>query len=107
MTGELTLGVAAVLAAAETLAGDSSASPEERQAFMSILTRHSKRLSELTSDLLELSRIQGGGRLHAEPIDPRCSCHTPAIQSGWRISGHDVRELPARRSASWRARAST
>jgi hypothetical protein len=34
-----------------------------------------------------------------------CSCHTPTILSGWRISGHDARELPARRSASWQSRA--
>ncbi len=66
---ELRTPVAAIVGAADTLADGAIDDPEARGQFVDILQRHAKRLSELTADLLDLARLEGGYRPRAEIVD--------------------------------------
>lgn len=65
---ELRTPVAAIVAAAETLACGAAADPEARNTFINILLRHAQRLSRLTNDLLDLSRLEAGFRPRVETL---------------------------------------
>jgi two-component system phosphate regulon sensor histidine kinase PhoR len=73
---ELRTPVAAVVAAAETLAGGAGDEPEARATFVDILLRHAHRLSRLTSDLLDLSRLEAGWQPKVEAVEVRASANT-------------------------------
>jgi two-component system phosphate regulon sensor histidine kinase PhoR len=65
---ELRTPVAAIVAAAETLAGGAAEDPEARASFIDILLRHAHRLARLTQDLLDLSRLEAGYRPRVETV---------------------------------------
>ncbi|MSP59474.1 MAG: HAMP domain-containing histidine kinase [Myxococcales bacterium] len=65
---ELRTPVAAVLAAADTLQAGAGDDPEARDSFLAILVRHAHRLSRLTGDLLDLSRLEAGYRPRIEAV---------------------------------------
>jgi two-component system phosphate regulon sensor histidine kinase PhoR len=55
---ELRTPIAAISAAAETLLSGALADPAASRSFVGIVARHAERLSRLTQDLLDLSRIE-------------------------------------------------
>jgi len=55
---ELRTPISAIRAAAETLQGGALAEPASAATFVDIIVRHAERLSRLTQDLLDLSRIE-------------------------------------------------
>ena len=55
---ELRTPIAAIRAAAETLLGGAMDDPASARTFVDIVSRHAERLSRLTQDLLDLSRIE-------------------------------------------------
>ncbi len=55
---ELRTPIAAIRAAAETLLGGALEDPAAARGFLEIVTRHAERLSRLTQDLLDLSRLE-------------------------------------------------
>ena len=55
---ELRTPISAIRAAAETLQGGALADPASATSFVDIIVRHAERLSRLTQDLLDLSRIE-------------------------------------------------
>jgi two-component system phosphate regulon sensor histidine kinase PhoR len=57
---ELRTPVAAIRAAAETLLAGAIDDPEHGRRFVDVVSRHAERLSRLTQDLLDLSRIESG-----------------------------------------------
>jgi len=57
---ELRTPVAAIRGAAETLLGGALADPEGARHFVGMIARQAERLSQLTRDLLDLSRIESG-----------------------------------------------
>ena len=57
---ELRTPVSAIAGAVETLLSDPVALPEDARAFAQIIARHAERLARLTSDLLDLSRLEAG-----------------------------------------------
>jgi two-component system phosphate regulon sensor histidine kinase PhoR len=57
---ELKTPVAAIAAATETLLGGSFALSEQARPFLDIIARHASRLSALTKDLLDLTRLESG-----------------------------------------------
>ena len=59
---ELRTPVAAIVGAVDTLAAGAAEDPAARASFLDILLRHSQRLSRLTNDLLDLSRLETGYR---------------------------------------------
>jgi two-component system phosphate regulon sensor histidine kinase PhoR len=65
---ELRTPVAAIVGAAETLAGGAADDPEARASFIDILLRHAHRLARLTQDLLDLSRLEAGYRPRVETV---------------------------------------
>jgi two-component system phosphate regulon sensor histidine kinase PhoR len=65
---ELRTPVAAIQAAAETLAGGAADDAAARNSFVDILGRHALRLSELTADLLDLARLEAGYRPRVEEV---------------------------------------
>lgn len=65
---ELRTPVAAIVGAAETLAGGAAEDPEARASFIDILLRHAQRLARLTQDLLDLSRLEAGYRPRVETV---------------------------------------
>jgi two-component system phosphate regulon sensor histidine kinase PhoR len=65
---ELRTPVAAILAAADTLAGGAGEDAVARASFVDILGRHAQRLSGLTADLLDLARLEAGYRLRVEIV---------------------------------------
>jgi two-component system phosphate regulon sensor histidine kinase PhoR len=69
---ELRTPVAAIVGAAETLAHGAADDPNARASFVGILLRHAQRLSRLTTDLLDLARIEAGYRptLETMPLAP-------------------------------------
>jgi two-component system phosphate regulon sensor histidine kinase PhoR len=69
---ELRTPVAAIVGAVDTLAAGAAEDPAARASFLDILLRHSGRLSRLTNDLLDLSRLETGYRpeLEALPLAP-------------------------------------
>ncbi|HEX4459106.1 MAG TPA: histidine kinase dimerization/phospho-acceptor domain-containing protein, partial [Polyangia bacterium] len=66
---ELRTPVAAIVGVAETLAAGAADNPEARQSFLEILIRHSQRLSRLTSDLLDIARLEAGYRPRVEVVE--------------------------------------
>jgi two-component system phosphate regulon sensor histidine kinase PhoR len=68
---ELRTPVAAIVGVAETLAAGAADDEAARAQFVDILLRHAQRLSRLTSDLLDIARLEGGHkpRVEAVPID--------------------------------------
>jgi two-component system phosphate regulon sensor histidine kinase PhoR len=54
---------------AETLAAGAADNPEARQSFLEILMRHAQRLAGLTSDLLDIARLEAGYKPRVESID--------------------------------------
>jgi two-component system phosphate regulon sensor histidine kinase PhoR len=90
---ELRTPVAAVLAAAETLATLSSGAGEEpvaRATFLDILQRHALRLSRLTSDLLELSRLEAGHEPHIESVSVAAALETVLAELGPRAQAKSI-----------------
>ena len=59
---ELRTPVSVIRATAEALADGAAADPERGPAFLAAILRASDRLARLTSDLLDLARIESGGR---------------------------------------------
>jgi two-component system phosphate regulon sensor histidine kinase PhoR len=67
---ELRTPVAAIRAAAETLQVGAVDDPAAARSFVDIISRHAERLSRLTQDLLDLSRIESRQwRLEAQPVE--------------------------------------
>jgi two-component system phosphate regulon sensor histidine kinase PhoR len=63
---ELRTPVAAIVGVAETLSAGAAEDPEARASFLDILLRHAARLSNLTSDLLDIARLEAGYRPRVE-----------------------------------------
>jgi two-component system, OmpR family, phosphate regulon sensor histidine kinase PhoR len=69
---ELRTPISAIRAAAETLQGGAIADREAAARFVDIIVRHAERLSQLTQDLLDLSRIESRQlQLQPAPVDLR------------------------------------
>ena len=67
---ELRTPVAAVRAAAETLLSGAVEDPAAARSFVEIVARHAERLARLTSDLLDLSRIESRQwQIEQSPVD--------------------------------------
>jgi two-component system phosphate regulon sensor histidine kinase PhoR len=67
---ELRTPVAAIRAAAETLLGGAVDDPATSRHFVEIVARHAERLSRLTQDLLDLSRLESRQwRFVLEPVE--------------------------------------
>ena len=67
---ELRTPIAAIRAAAETLAGGAVKDAGAAQTFLDIITRQAERLARLTQDLLDLSRIESRQwKLEQEPVE--------------------------------------
>lgn len=70
---ELRTPIAAIHAAAETLLSGAVDDPSAARSFVEIVARHADRLSRLSTDLLDLSRIESRERpleLEAVPVGP-------------------------------------
>ncbi len=65
---ELKTPVAAILAAAETLASGGFDDPAAAARFTETIERHAQRLARLIDDLLALSRLEAGGRVERRPV---------------------------------------
>ncbi len=65
---ELRTPVAAIVGAAETLAAGAADDAAARASFVDIVLRHAHRLSRLTADLLDLSRLEAGYRPRVETV---------------------------------------
>lgn len=87
---ELRTPVAAVLAAAETLASGAGEEPEARTTFLDILQRHALRLSRLTSDLLELSRLEAGHEPRIESVSVAAALETVLAELGPRAQAKSI-----------------
>ena len=69
---ELRTPIAAIRAAAETLLSGALEDPAAARSFVEIVARHAERLSRLTQDLLDLSRIESRQwRFDIAPVDLR------------------------------------
>jgi two-component system phosphate regulon sensor histidine kinase PhoR len=66
---ELRTPVAAIVGVAETLAAGAADDPEARSSFLEILMRHAQRLSRLTSDLLDIARLEAGYKPRVEVVE--------------------------------------
>jgi two-component system phosphate regulon sensor histidine kinase PhoR len=67
---ELRTPISAIRAAAETLLSGAVDDPAPARSFVEIIARHAERLSRLTSDLLDLSRIESRQwQLESAPVD--------------------------------------
>jgi two-component system phosphate regulon sensor histidine kinase PhoR len=66
---ELRTPVAAIVGVAETLAAGAADDPEARGSFLEILMRHAQRLSRLTSDLLDIARLEAGYKPRLEIVE--------------------------------------
>jgi two-component system, OmpR family, phosphate regulon sensor histidine kinase PhoR len=66
---ELRTPVAAIVGVAETLAAGAADDPEARSSFLEILMRHAQRLSRLTSDLLDIARLEAGYKPRVEIVE--------------------------------------
>ena len=67
---ELRTPISAIRAAAETLLSGALADPAAARTFVEIVARHAERLSRLTQDLLDLSRIESRQwRFDIAPVD--------------------------------------
>src|SRR5207253_7036430 len=65
---ELRTPVAAIVGVADTLAAGAAEDPEARQSFIDILTRHARRLEQLTTDLLDIARLEAGYKPRVEAV---------------------------------------
>jgi two-component system, OmpR family, phosphate regulon sensor histidine kinase PhoR len=65
---ELRTPVAAIVGATETLRAGAADDPSARASFLDILDRHAQRLARLTTDLLDLARIEGGYQPRVESV---------------------------------------
>ncbi len=65
---ELRTPVAAIVAVAETLADGAADDPVARASFIDILLRHAQRLTRLTTDLLDIARLEAGYRPRTEVV---------------------------------------
>jgi len=73
---ELRTPVAAIRSYAETLLTSPSADPARSREFIEVIDKHSKRLSRLIEDLLELSSIESSEfKVDLGPVDVRRSAH--------------------------------
>jgi two-component system phosphate regulon sensor histidine kinase PhoR len=69
---ELRTPIAAILVAAETLQNGGAGNPDVAHDFIDIITRNAERLTRLTQDLLDLSRIESRQwKLDRIPVDVR------------------------------------
>jgi two-component system phosphate regulon sensor histidine kinase PhoR len=67
---ELRTPVTAICGAAETLLGGAMRDPVVARDFVEMISRHAERLSQLTQELLDLSRIESGEwKVHMEMLD--------------------------------------
>jgi two-component system, OmpR family, phosphate regulon sensor histidine kinase PhoR len=67
---ELRTPIAAIAGAAETLLSGAIEEPEQARPFVDIISRQAERLTALTRDLLDLSRIEGGQwTIELGPVD--------------------------------------
>lgn len=67
---ELRTPVTAIGGAAETLLAGAMDDPEEARRFVEMIARHADRLSRLTQDLLDLSRVETGERsMDIQPLE--------------------------------------
>ncbi|MGC4001062.1 MAG: histidine kinase dimerization/phospho-acceptor domain-containing protein [Anaeromyxobacter sp.] len=108
---ELRTPIAAIRASAETLLDGALADPAAARHFVEIVARHAERLSRLTRDLLDLSRIESRQwKLEPGPVELRPLAQqvlelsaSPPARRGWRCTPR----CPRRRwSAPTRARSS-
>jgi two-component system phosphate regulon sensor histidine kinase PhoR len=65
---ELRTPVAAIVGVADTLAAGAAEDPGARGSFLDILSRHAHRLQQLTADLLDLARMEGGYKPRVEIV---------------------------------------
>jgi two-component system phosphate regulon sensor histidine kinase PhoR len=65
---ELRTPVAAIVGVADTLAAGAAEDPEARKSFIDILSRHARRLEQLTADLLDIARIEAGYKPRMESV---------------------------------------
>jgi two-component system phosphate regulon sensor histidine kinase PhoR len=87
---ELRTPVAAIVGVAETLAAGASEDAEARKSFVDILLRHSTRLSRLTNDLLDLSRLEAGYKPRVEAIAAHASVATVVTALGPRAEARRI-----------------
>jgi two-component system phosphate regulon sensor histidine kinase PhoR len=67
---ELRTPLAAIRGFAETLLGSRDLSEADRRSYLEVIDRHSRRLSILVDDLLELSKVESGkAQLSLGPVD--------------------------------------
>jgi len=67
---ELRTPLAAIRGFAETLLGSRDLSESDRRSYLEVIDRHSRRLSVLVDDLLELSKVESGkAQLSLDPVD--------------------------------------
>jgi two-component system phosphate regulon sensor histidine kinase PhoR len=66
---ELRTPVAAIVGVAETLAAGAADDPDARSSFLEILMRHAQRLARLTTDLLDIARLEAGYKPRVESVD--------------------------------------
>jgi two-component system phosphate regulon sensor histidine kinase PhoR len=67
---ELRTPVTAICGAAETLLAGAVNQPQDARAFVEMISRHADRLSRLTQELLDLSRIESGDwKVALEPLE--------------------------------------
>jgi two-component system phosphate regulon sensor histidine kinase PhoR len=67
---ELRTPLAAIRGFAETLLGSRDLSEPDRRSYLEVIDRHSRRLSVLVDDLLELSKVESGkAQLSLDPVD--------------------------------------
>jgi two-component system phosphate regulon sensor histidine kinase PhoR len=86
---ELRTPVAAIVGVADTLMAGAAEDPEARGTFLEILARHSRRLAQLTGDLLDLARMEAGykPRVESVPVDAALE----AVASSLRARAEDKR----------------
>jgi two-component system, OmpR family, phosphate regulon sensor histidine kinase PhoR len=94
---ELRTPIASVRSAAETLRMAIEHDPRAAMQFVDIIERNARRLGELISDLLDLSRMEVKEyRLHVEPIDVAAACEKCVAPFAERASSRRIRvALPA------------
>jgi len=74
---ELRTPVAAIAASVETLLGAGVALDDTARKFVEVIARHAERLTRLTRDLLDLSRLESG----EYPVEPAALDVTPLCKS--------------------------
>ncbi len=103
---ELRTPIAAIRAAADTLASGALADPQAAGAFVDIIGRHATRLQALVEDLLELSRIEARQwKLDIAPVDVRAAAQAAidTVSVAARERGTTLRNLVDERFGAARA----